>query len=84
MVTMCLPRLWACLVWALRAQTQLAQTWRPDLGDALRASPKPALAIGAAPLHRGPRRKEEEKNQNLETPPPSREEKEKKYFSSHI
>ena len=33
-------------VWAL------ARTGRPDLGDSLRASPKPALEIGAAPLHR--------------------------------
>ena len=55
MVGACLPRLWACWVRALRAPTEQAQTWRPDLGDALRASPKPALAIGAAPLHRGPR-----------------------------
>ena len=26
----CLPRLWACWVWALWAQTQQAQTWRPS------------------------------------------------------
>ena len=37
MVTTCLPRLWACWVWALRAQTQQAQTWRHG------PKPKPAL-----------------------------------------
>ena len=35
--------LWACWVWAL------AQTWRPDFGDALRASLKPALVTGLCP-----------------------------------
>ena len=33
--SMCLPRLWACWVGALRAHTQQAQTCRPDLCDAL-------------------------------------------------
>ena len=32
MVTTSTPRLWACWVWALQAQT-----WQPDLGDAVAA-----------------------------------------------
>ena len=33
----------------LRAQTQQAQTWQHDLGDDLRAAPKPALGMGLRP-----------------------------------
>ena len=43
-IRVCFPGL---LGLCLRAQTQQAQTWPPDFGDTLRASPKPAL-------HRGP------------------------------
>ena len=41
------PVLWACWVWALRAQTQQAQTWRHDLG-LVPSGPNPSrLYIGA-------------------------------------